>query len=72
MLIQALLYKQNAVQIEPDDHKLLAKYHTGGYKLRPNGKKSDLTLPFLNALTNLHTQACRLSVTTKLGHAVQQ
>jgi len=33
-------------------------------------EKSDLTLPFLNALTNPLIQAC--SVTTKLGYAVQQ
>jgi len=33
-------------------------------------EKSDLTLPFLNALTNPLTQAC--NVTTRLGHAAQQ
>jgi len=35
MLIQALLYEQNHVQIEPGVHKLLVNYQTGGYKFRP-------------------------------------
>jgi len=53
--------------------------YSGGYKFRPmsgwNGK-SDLILPFLNALTHplthssVYYTAC--SVTTKLGHVAQQ
>jgi len=42
--------------IEPDVHKLLANYQTGGYKFRPGTEESDRNLSFMNTL-NKSTQA---------------